>query len=51
MPPRTFIVLLLTVIIAAAVTVWGLFSGGAPVMAIALPAFLIATLALQEFRK
>lgn len=51
MPPHTFILMLLAVIIAAGITVWGLSSGGWIVMAVALPAFLIAALALQVLRK
>lgn len=51
MPLRTFILMLLAVIIAAGITVWGLSNGGASVMVIALPAFLIAALALRVLRK
>jgi hypothetical protein len=51
MPLRTFTLMLIAVIIAAGITVWGVSRGGASFMAIALPAFMIAALALRVLRK
>lgn len=51
MPPRHFILMLVAVIAAAGLTVWFISSVGTSVMVIALPAFLIAALALRVLRK
>ena len=51
MPPLPFIILLAAVIFASALTLWLLWSGGPTVMLIALPAFMIAAVALKVLRK
>ena len=47
MPPNHFALILLSVLAAAAATVWGLSLAGPQVLAIALPLALIAAAALQ----
>lgn len=51
MPPLTFFVMLFSVIAAAGVTVWLLTSGGTGVLLAALPAFMVAAVALKALRK
>lgn len=51
MPPRRLILMLLAVIFAAAVTVWLLSAGGPGLMVAALPAFVIAALAVRVWGK
>jgi hypothetical protein len=47
MPVPQFVLTLLSVLVAAAVTVWLLSLAGPGLMAAALPAFLIAALAMR----
>ncbi|WP_299030579.1 hypothetical protein [uncultured Sulfitobacter sp.] len=51
MPALTFVILILSVIVAGGVTVWLVSNGGAAVMVAALPAFMIAAVALKVLRK
>lgn len=51
MPPRTLILLLSAVIIAAGLTIWLLTLGGPGFLMAALPIFTIAVLALRLRRK
>jgi hypothetical protein len=51
MPPSTFILMLLAVFFAAGMSVWLISGLGPTAMAIALPVFLIATLAVRRLRK
>lgn len=51
MPKTTFALILLSVLIAAGVTVWLLSFGGPGLMVAALPAFLIAALAVKLLRR
>ncbi|KEJ88018.1 hypothetical protein [Sulfitobacter donghicola] len=49
MPATTFLLLLLSVMAAAGLTVWLLSLAGPSVFAVAVPAALIATFALRKF--
>ena len=51
MPPKRFLVLILAVIFAAAVTIWLLSLGGPVIMLAALPAFGIAAVAVRVWGK
>jgi hypothetical protein len=51
MPKSYFIMMLLSVLAAAALTVWLLTFGGTHMMVAALPVFLIAALALKVLRR
>ena len=51
MPAYRFAILILAVVSAAAVSVWLLSYGGPSIMVAALPAFLIAAVAIRTLRK
>lgn len=51
MPASRLIVLILSVIVASGVTVWLLSLGGPAIMVAALPAFMIAAVALMVWRR
>lgn len=51
MPFSRFAMLILAVLFAAAVTVWLLTLGGPGIMVAAIPALLIAALAVRTLRK
>lgn len=51
MPFSRFAMLILSVLFAAAVTVWLLTLGGPGIMIAAIPALLIAALAVRTLRK
>ncbi|QUJ77724.1 hypothetical protein KDD17_07175 [Sulfitobacter albidus] len=51
MPKLTFAILILSVIVAAGATLWLLSLGGPGLIVAALPAFLIAVVALRYLRR
>ncbi|MFK7838217.1 MAG: hypothetical protein AB8B60_18555 [Sulfitobacter sp.] len=51
MPNARFTMILLSVLFAAAVTVWLLSLGGPGILVAALPAFLIAAVAIRLLRR
>lgn len=51
MPPLVFTALIAGVITAAALTVWLIAAGGTALLAVAVPAAMIATAALYRLRK
>ncbi len=51
MPRMTFALILLSVLIAAGATVWLLSIGGPALIIAALPAFMIAAVALKMLRQ
>ncbi len=51
MPVQRFIILILAVLVAAGISVWLLTLGGPGIMIAAIPALLIAALAVRTLRK
>lgn len=51
MPTLTFALMLGAVLFAAAITVWLMTLGGPGILVAALPAFLIAALAVRAWRR
>ena len=51
MPPKTFALLLVAVMIAGGLTVWLLSVAGPTALLVALPLFMLGTVALRFLRK
>lgn len=51
MPPKLFALILVSVLVAGALTVWLISTAGPGALLVALPLFMIATVALRAPRK